>query len=88
MDEVLPVGVMTVPLDSDDCVLGVVTMFGLLDLRLDPNVRFLNREFIRSMCFVRKLRLRRDISPLGPFVSWRLPGFLCNYFGSYARLDA
>ena len=32
-------------------MLAVVTMFGLLDLRFDPNPRFLNREFIKSMSF-------------------------------------
>jgi len=32
-------------------VLAAVTMLGLLDLRFEPKPRFLNREFIRSMCF-------------------------------------
>lgn len=32
-------------------VLAVVTIFGLLDLRFDPNPRFLIREFIRSMSY-------------------------------------
>ena len=54
MEEVLPVGVWTAPFgtgDNEDWLFAVLTMFGLLDLRFDPNPRFLNREFIRSICF-------------------------------------
>ena len=52
----LPVGVWIEPFvagDSEDWLFAVLTMLGLLDLRFDPNPRFLNREFIRSMCFDR-----------------------------------
>ena len=54
VDEALPVGVRTAPLargDAEVWLFAAVTMFGLLDLRFDPNPRFLNREFIRSMSF-------------------------------------
>ena len=51
VEEALPVGVWMVVAGDSAWLFGAVTMLGLLDLRFEPKPRFLNREFIRSMCF-------------------------------------
>ena len=59
-----------------------MTIFGLLDLRFEPNPRFLNREFIRSMSFSEALK--GEVSQA--FVGWvYLSFFVLSHFAF--RLD-
>lgn len=68
------------PLGGGECtegVLAVVTMFGLLDLRFDPNPRFLIREFIRSMSYL-NLSQGFEGRSLAGLCGLSLPVFLCG----------